>query len=223
MERVADGVWVADAPFSFFGVRLGTRMTVVRLRDGGLFVHSPVSLTPALRAEVDALGSVRHIVAPNIAHHLYVGEWKEAYPDALLHAALGLAKRRKDLAIDHELRGQVHDAWRADLDATFIEGSMVNETVFLHRPSRTLVVSDAIQNFDSSPDLPTRLYFKLMGMHGKRSVSRLIRPFHRDRKAVRRSLDEILRWDFDRLVPCHGDIIETGGKDALVEAYTWLD
>jgi hypothetical protein len=88
MERVADGVWVADAPFSFFGVRLGTRMTVVRLRDGGLFVHSPVPLTPALRAEVDALGSVRHIVAPNIAHHLYVGEWKEAYPDALLDCSV---------------------------------------------------------------------------------------------------------------------------------------
>lgn len=223
MERLGEGLWVVASPLSFFGLRLGTRMTVVRLRDGSLFVHSPVPLRAELKAEVDALGPVGHIVAPNQGHHLYVGEWKDAYPDALLHAAIGLAERRKDLSIDHELRGQVHETWSDDLDATFIEGTMVNETVFLHRPSRTLIVADAIQNFDSSPHWPTRTYLRLAGTHRRRSVTRLVRPFYRDRKAVRRSLDEILRWDFDRIVLCHGNIVESGGKDALVEAYAWLD
>ena len=75
---------------------------------------------------------------------------QRAYPGALLHAAVGLAKRRKDLAIDHELSGEAHEDWRNDLDTLFLDGTMFNETVFLHRPSRSLIVADVIENFETS-------------------------------------------------------------------------
>lgn len=222
MHALADGLWVEAAPQSFFGLHLGTRMTVVRLRDGGLLVHSPVALTPALKAEVDAIGRVRHIVAPNIAHHLYSGHWKGAYPDAVLHGATGLAKRRKDLAIDQELRGQAHADWQGVLETAFVEGTMLNETVFFHPPSRSLIVADMIENFDTSDHWPTRAYLKLSGIHGKTGLSRGLRPFYRDRRAARRSVDQMLDWDFDRIVLAHGDVIEGGARDALRDAYTWL-
>lgn len=222
MEKLANNLWVMAAPQSFLGLHLGTRMTVVRLQDGSLLVHSPIALTPDLRAEVDALGPVHHLVAPNQGHHLYAGEWQRAYPGALLHAAVGLAKRRKDLAIDHELRGEAHVAWRNDLDTTFLDGTMLNETVFLHRPSRSLIVADVIENFETSPHWPTRMYLKVCGIHGKPGLSRGLRPIFRDRRRARRSIDEILSWDFDRILLAHGDIIGTGGKDALRETYTWL-
>jgi hypothetical protein len=222
MDELADGLWVEAAPQSFFGLHLGTRMTVVRLQDGSLLVHSPVALSADLKAEVDAIGPVRHIVAPSQGHHLYAGEWKSAYPKALLHAATGLAKRRKDLSIDHELMGEAHADWRNDLETTFLDGAMLNETVFLHRPSRSLIVADAVENFDTSSHWPTRTYLKVAGIHGKPGVSRSLRPFFRDKKLARRSIDEILTWDFDRIVLAHGDIIESGGNDALREAYRWL-
>jgi hypothetical protein len=222
MDKLADGLWVEAAPQSFFGLHLGTRMTVVRLQDGSLLVHSPVALSADLKAEVDAIGPVRHIVAPSQGHHLYAGEWQSAYPNALLHAAKGLAKRRKDLSVDYELMGEAHADWRHDLDTTLIEGAMLNETVFLHRPSRSLIVADALENFDTSSHWPTRTYLKVAGIHGKPGVSRSLRPFFRDKKRARRSIDEILTWDFDRIVLAHGDVIESGANDALREAYRWL-
>jgi hypothetical protein len=175
MERLADDLWVEAAEQSFFGLHLGTRMTVVRLQDGSLLVHSPIALTADLKAEVDAIGPVLHIVAPSQGHHLYAGEWQRAYPGALLHAAVGLAKRRKDLAIDHELRGEAHEDWRNDLDTLFLDGTMFNETVFLHRPSRSLIVADVIENFETSSHWPTRTYLKVAGIHGKPGLSRSLR------------------------------------------------
>lgn len=222
MEKLANDLWAIAAAQSFLGLQFGTRMTVVRLQDGSLLVHSPITLTPDLKAEVDAIGPVRHIVAPSQSHHLYAGEWKSAYPEALLHAAVGLSKRRKDLAIDHELRGEVQVEWRNDLDTIFLDGAMLNETVFLHRPSRSLIVADVLENFETSPHWPTRTYLKVFGIHGKPGLSHGLRLMFRDRKRARRSIDEILSWDFDRIVLAHGDVIETGGNNVLREAYTWL-
>jgi hypothetical protein len=223
MEQIASNVWVAAAPNSFFGLHLGTRMSVLRLKDGSLLMYSPIPLAPDLKAEVDALGPVRHIVAPNIYHHLSAGDWKEAYPDALLHGARGLEKRRKDLDIDLELKGEAHPDWAEDLDTMFLDGTMLNETVFFHPSSRTLVVSDVIENFETSPHWPTRMYLKMGGIHGKPGLSRPLRMVFRDKPAARRAIDRMLDWDFDRIVLAHGDVIERDGRDQLRDAYTWLE
>ncbi|MDH3656217.1 MAG: DUF4336 domain-containing protein [Myxococcales bacterium] len=222
MEQLANDLWAKAAPQSFFGLHLGTRMTVVRLRDGTLLVHSPIAMTPSLKAEVDAIGPIRHIVAPNVAHHLYAGEWTNAYPGALLHGAVGLAKRRRDLAINLELRGEAHADWGSVLATAFLDGTMLNETVFFHRPSRSLIVADVLENFETSAHWPTRAYLKLGGIHGKPGLSLPLRMVFRDKKRARRSIDEVLSWDFDRIVLAHGDVIESGGRDILRNAYTWL-
>lgn len=222
MEQLANDLWAEAAPQSFFGLHLGTRMTVVCLRDGSLLVHSPIAMTPSLKAEVDEIGAVRHIVAPNVAHHLYAGEWQNAYPGALLHGAVGLGKRRKDLAIDLELRGETHPDWEGDLATSLLDGTMLNETVFFHRPSRSLIVADVLENFETSAHWPTRAYLKLGGIHGKPGLSLPLRLIFRDKKRARRSIDEVLSWDFDRIVLAHGDVIESGGRDVLRDAYTWL-
>jgi len=197
-------------------------MTVVQLGDGQLLIHSPVAMVPGLKAEVDALGSVRHIVAPNIYHHLYAGDWKASYPDAFLHGARGLAKRRKDLVIDRELGSETPPDWLEYLDTALLEGTMLNETVFLHRPSRSLIVADLIENFETSPHWPTRAYLKLAGIHGKPGLSRPLRTVFRDKMRARRALDRILSWDFDRIVLPHGNVLESGGNEALRQAYAWL-
>ncbi|KAK0358279.1 hypothetical protein LTR94_036056, partial [Friedmanniomyces endolithicus] len=91
-------------------------MAVIRLAGGDLFVWSPVALTEGLRAEVDALGEVRHLVAPNALHHLFVAEWKAAWPAARIYAAPGLQQKRDDLEIDHELDGAALHIWSKEID-----------------------------------------------------------------------------------------------------------
>ena len=83
LEQVHDALWVAEGEIvSFFGIAYPTRSVIARLENGDLWIWSPVKLTENLRAEVDRLGSVRHLVSPNKLHHLYLQEWKAAYPEA---------------------------------------------------------------------------------------------------------------------------------------------
>ena len=82
-------------------------------------------------------------------------------PGALLHGAVGLGKRRKDLAIDSELRGETHADWESDLDTTFLDRTMLNETVFFHPPSRSLIVADVIES--GGRDVLMDAYTRLKG------------------------------------------------------------
>jgi hypothetical protein len=217
VER-APSLWTADAPLSFLGLRVGTRMTVVKLADGTLLVHSPIALTPELRAEVDALGDVAHIVAPTTYHHLFAGPWKQAYPRARLAGSKGLQKKRSDLRFDGEV------AAMPGLELVRIDGSMLEETVLVHPATRTIITSDITENFDQPVDhLPTRLYLKAMGTYGKIGWPKVLRMAYRDRKAARRSVDRLLEHEFDRVILAHGNPIETGGKPAIRSTFEFLD
>lgn len=72
-------IWTIDGPIvSVVGFGYPTRMIVIRLSNGGLFLWSPTALSDALRAAIDRLGPVKHIVAPNSLHHLSIGAWQAA-------------------------------------------------------------------------------------------------------------------------------------------------
>ena len=116
LRAIAPGLWVADRPLRLAVGDIGTRMTVIRLADGGLFLHSPVRLDAETRRALDALGPVRAAVAPNKAHHLFVGDYR-TYPEAELWAAPGLAEKRKDLPFDGTLSDQAPPAWMAFIES----------------------------------------------------------------------------------------------------------
>jgi hypothetical protein len=217
LTSVADGVWIDTAPVRFLGLRLSANMTVLRLPSGDLFLYSPIALTPERRAAVEALGPVRHLYAPNVYHHLRIGDWQTACPTATLHAPHGLGKKRPDLRIDRQ-----HGTGAIDpaVEEIRIEGFRLEETVLLHRPSRTLLVADLVHNIGRPEHWWTRWYTKAAGFYDRVAVSRVIRAlaFH-DRQAARRCIADVLARDFDGLVPGHGAPLATGGKAALAAAY----
>ena len=224
LRREAEGIWTAEAPQRFYGLHFGTRMTVLRLPDGGLWIHSPVSIDVALKGAIDALGPVRHLVAPSLFHHLYAGEAIRLWPTARLHAPAALRRKRPDLRIDSELSEEPDPGWQDALLAIRLEGApMIRETLFLHPATRTLISSDLVENFDTSPHWPTRIYLGLAGLRGRVGWSRFFRPVYRDRRAARRSVDRLLGHDFDRIILAHGRVLESGGREAVRQAYRWLD
>ena len=98
LEKIDTDVWLTEGPIvDFHGFPYPTRSIIIRLPDGALWVWSPVALTPELKAEVDALGPVAHLVSPNKIHHLYLTGWHEAYPDAKLWGPASTIRKRKDL------------------------------------------------------------------------------------------------------------------------------
>ena len=149
LEQVHDALWVAEGEtVSFFGFPYPTRSVIARLERGDLWVWSPVKLAADLRAEVDGLGPVRHLVSPNKLHHVYLPEWKAAYPEAQLWGPQSTIKKRSDLTFREALLDSPPPEWGAEIDQAWFRGSFaMEEIVFLHRPSATAIVADLIQTF----------------------------------------------------------------------------
>jgi hypothetical protein len=223
LRRLATDLFIVDRPFGLLGIEIGVRMTVVRLPDGGLWLHSPVRLDRTTRAALDALGPVRHIVAPSRVHHRYFEECATSYPEARRHAAPGLPDKRPDLAFDDVLGDQAPEAWSGVIDQLLFRGAPhVGEVVFHHRPSRTLILSDLAFNIRESSNWQSRLFFKAVGAYGSFGPSRIFKRMIRDHAAARGSLDAILAWDFDRIVVSHGVVLQEKGRRVLRDAYQWI-
>jgi Domain of unknown function (DUF4336) len=223
LSELSTNIWVTERPQRFYGLEVGTRMTVIRLADGSLLLHSPVELDAELRRELEAVGRVRFAVAPNRVHHLYAGEVAKAYPGARLWVGPGLERKRPDLVFAGVLGDEAPAEWKEEVDQTFFRGRPYeNEVVFFHRASRTLIMCDLAFNFGPRTAAPTRLLMKLLRSYGRFGPSTLDPLLIRDRRAARRSLERILAWDFDRVVVAHGDVLESGGHEALRRGYSWL-
>jgi Domain of unknown function (DUF4336) len=149
LREFGPGIWLTEGPVvSFWTFRYPTRTAVMTLSDSSLFVWSPTELSIALHREIGRLGHVRYLVSPNALHHLFLAEWKSAYPDAFLYAPPGLRKRRKDLVFDADLSDQPEPGWAAEIDQVIMHGSpALTEVVFFHRASATVLFADLLQNF----------------------------------------------------------------------------
>jgi hypothetical protein len=216
----ADGLWTRAQPHTMMGLHLGTRMTVVRLPSGSLLVHSPISLTPEQRGEVEKRGEVKYIVAPNLYHHSYAKEWADAFPGARVHAAAKLREKRPDLRIDADLG---RDDFEGSLIPVHIDGCALDETVFVHPASRSIVSADLTENFTRCDHAITRAYLRAGGIYQRIGWSRLLRVLYRDRKAARRSIERLLEHDVDRCIIAHGEVIETGARAAITQTFEFLD
>ena len=217
----ADEVWIDTREARFLGLESGTRMTVVRLSDGGLFIHSAVALDDELRGAVDALGEVRAVVAPSVFHHLHVGPWMQAYPSAIFAACPGLEWKRTDLAFTCVMADEPHPAWAHDLSQVYFSARRENEVVFFHARSRTMICSDALLNLARHRHPSTRLVARIMGNRGP-GLGWPERLMIRDRGLARRQVERILAWDIDKIVLAHGDLVERDGRDVVRRAYAWL-
>jgi hypothetical protein len=224
LEPLADGLWVAARPLRLAVGDVGTRMSVVRLAGGELWLHSPVALDAATRAALDHIGKVRWVVGPSKVHHFYLGEYAAAYPGAELCAAPGLAEKRRDLRFHHVLDGSWPAPWSAELPHLLFEGApLMNEVVFFHRASRTLLLTDLAFHVEPGARGRARLFYWLVdAAPGRLGPHRVIRAGIRDRAAARRSLEKILSWDFDRVIVTHGSVVESGGRERLRESFAFL-
>jgi hypothetical protein len=223
LTQIAPALWEVDTPMTILGMALGHRMTVVRLPNGSLWLHSPVAYSESLIDELLELGPLAHIVAPNCMHDTYLADWFKACPGLQFHAAQGFSEYRPDLKFTDFLGDTPPPAWTEVFIQHLLRGApRLNEIVFLHRASRTLILTDLC--FNLGPDMPmlSRVLLSLNGCYCRFAPSRLLRSTIKDRAAFRASLDQVLKWDFDRVVLSHGRTIESGAKSALREAFNFL-
>lgn len=220
---IAEQVWIDAAPVSFLGLSMSSTMTLVKLGDGSLLVHSPVPLTAERRKAAEALGSIAHLYAPNLFHHLSIGQWAAALPGARVHGPRDLAQKRPDLRIDRTHGDAAEPAFAAVIDELPIDGFRLQETAVFHRPSGTLLLADLVHNVGRPRHGWTKFYTKTMGFYDRVALSRVLRwTSFSDRAAARRSLDRLLALPVERIVVGHGAPLLSGAREALAAAYSWL-
>lgn len=219
-------IWVADGPTvtAAAGFHYPTRAVIIRLSGGRLFLWSPVELTEKLRTEIGALGDVRYLIAPNSLHHIFLAEWKNAYPAAGIYAAPGLREKYEQLSFDGDLGDIPPEEWSRDLDQVLVHTVITDEVVFFHRKSGTAIFTDLLQNFPADWFSGWRAVvakWDLMLGH-EPSVPRKFRFAFANRRRAREALGRILAWPVEKVLMAHGKPVTEHGQAYLKRAFAWL-
>ncbi|GGA17645.1 DUF4336 domain-containing protein [Neptunicoccus cionae] len=226
LEKFGENIWIAAGDtIDVSGFRYPTRMAVIRLNSGDLMIWSPVSLTDSLRAAVDALGPVCHIIAPNSLHHLWLAEWTAAYREARLYAPPGLRNKRKDLTFDEDLIEGANAAWQGELDQTIVTGNLITqEVVFFHRQSSTVLFTDLLQQFPQDWHTGWRRVVARLDLmvEAEPTVPRKFRIAFIRRDKARKAIARILNWPAQSVLMAHGDLVTVDAAAYLKRAFRWL-
>ncbi len=234
LKPVAPDIWIVDGPVArmatpFGGMPFSTRMTVVRLQDGALWCHSPIAPDENLFAAIEALAPVRHLVSPNLLHYASIAAWKRRYPEAIAWASPGVRKRaasqKIDVAFDADLSDTPPDAWAADLDQLRFRGSrVIEEFVFLHRSSRTVILTDLIENFERAKlGRGMRWVARLGGVldpDGKAPLD-MRASFLGHRRGARECFEKIVAWHPRKAIIAHGRWYADNAEAELRRAFRW--
>ncbi|PTW61519.1 uncharacterized protein DUF4336 [Breoghania corrubedonensis] len=233
LKPVAENIWIVDGPTIRFGLpwpklTFPTRMTVIRLDSGDLMVHSPTPLTPKLRSELDGLGPVRHLIGPNRIHYWWLPDWKVAFPEA----DVWLAPRIREQAgtridfVAFEIENESGYPWDSEVETILAAGAFMTEVDFFHRKSRTLVLTDLIENFEPEKvaPWPMRILYRLGGvLHPHGSMPRDMRRTYRgSQEKLKAAVERMIAFDPERVILAHGRWYERDGAAELRRAFAWL-
>jgi hypothetical protein len=231
LKPIVDDVWIVDGPLIRFGPKwlkmpFPTRMTVVRCHDSNLLLHSPTPLVTELRAEIAGIGQPRWIVGPSRLHYWWIPDWRAAFPDADVRLAprieqqaagrIGFPSRRLDQAQSYP--------WHEDLATLAVAGNYLTEYVFFHRASRTLILTDLIENFERHRigSFIMRCLVRLGGVqHPRGGMPRDMRLSFR-KAELRAAVEQLIAWGPERIVIAHGRCYDRDGVKELRRAFRWL-
>lgn len=227
LKPVAPDVWIADGGWiRFYGLPFPTRMTVIRLSDGGIWVHSPITDQNGLAEAVSGLGPVNHLIAPNWIHYAWLPAWQHAFPQALAWGSPGVvvraASRGVHLRLDHELSNASPSGWKGEIDQRLADSGYHREVVFFHRASRTLVLTDLIENFE-----PAKVpwWFRPLLRLGRvadpdgRMPRDMALSFRRRPGHLRKLVETMIGWAPERVIMAHGRWYDRDGTGELRRAF----
>ena len=222
LQSIGEHIWIEEYPFEFIGVVLGRRMTVIRLTDGNLFLHSPGEMTDDRKECLESLGSVGYIMAPARFHDLFLDGAIRAFPSSEHHAIRPIFSRFSSRAKTFILSEQMVPPWGAEIEHhDFRAGPFHSETVFFHRESQSLLLADLCFCL-SDRTLMTQLVGRALGVSNRFAPTRDIRSWTMGcRQELRASIEKVLKWPFTRIIPAHGEIVPENGRQVFREAFRW--
>ncbi|KIW99867.1 uncharacterized protein Z518_10795 [Rhinocladiella mackenziei CBS 650.93] len=249
IRDVTPTITTLSVPFLRFGrIKIGGRGTLVKLQTGNVAVFSPVALTPDVKAKVQSMGPPKYIIAPDIEHHIFISTWSAEYPEAEIIGMEGLPEKResdpatKGIKFTHvfsaknKLDLHVTPEFDEEFSYEYFHSHGNKELVFLHKPTGTMIEADLLFNLPATEQysktginpqsgILTKLFGGIMNTRGDMIWQKRFLWYAaagKDRAGFAESAKRIKQWDYDRIIPCHGDVIETGGKSIMDKALVWF-
>jgi hypothetical protein len=230
-KPVADGVWIIESePIKVGGgMPLPIRMSVIRLTSGDLLLHSPVQYSDDLKSAIEALGPIRHLIAPSIGHWMFLRDWQRACPAAKTWGVAGLKDksqvRKAGIRIDAELGDHAPEPWASEIDQVLVRAPVFKEVDFFHRASRTLLLTDLVLNVEPQQFSPLwRVMASALGIlapNGKApAYVRALLKLNRAETA--RAAARLVAFNSERVIFAHGTWFERGGAARLRRSLSWL-
>jgi len=219
LQSLGEGIWVANTFVDFFKVKFPIRMTLVRLSGNDLMAISPIPPTPELIKEIENIGLIKHIVAPNCMHHLHLNKFAAAFPGAEIWGPKDLHDKRKDIAFTDVLDAHQIAPWSAYLEMVSVHAKppMFEEVVFFHKASKTVIVTDLLFNFHKFHNWFEKLIAVVNGGYKKLTMTRVARRVFNDKESTHKVAARILTWNPENLIVAHGDVIVGNASVVLRE------
>jgi hypothetical protein len=224
-QYVKDQIWIHEYPVRFGGMDLFARMTIIKLDCGDLIIHDPCDIDDAVKHEIDALGEVRYILAPGSYHHLFVTQFQQKYPDAETFLCPGLEKKRPDISFEWILGNRPDPRWEDALEQVFVQGAkFICEVAFFHKPSRTLILVDLLENigddYTHRAGLYLRFWWKVVfKMWNKPKAAPEYQLGWGRKDTVKQGLNRILDWNAERIILAHGEPVDSNVNNILRTAW----
>lgn len=214
MKKLADNLWLLTYPLKVLGADIIRNVAVIRLASGKLLIHSTAPFQPHDIEAIQKAGEPSWLVEAMLDHDTFSNEGHSAFPSLPYFAPPGFEKR---VSFPVQSLAEPPEEWSPEIAIMKIEGNpSFNEYILLHRPSRTLIVADLIFNYRKAPSLWTKfLLFPALGFRHAPGMSKRFRSAIKDRDAFRRSLDQLLDWNFERIIVGHGQVVESEGIGAV--------
>ncbi|KZV76836.1 hypothetical protein PENSPDRAFT_597860 [Peniophora sp. CONT] len=239
IREVTGGVWTFSRPFTRLGfMYIGGRSTAIKLSNGGVWVLASTTLDEPTRKAIDDLGPVHYLIGADAVHYMFLGEFQKAYPEAKLLTVEEVAKKAKDLDIRvdgfwSDTNPDQEFGFEEDIKSCYFPGFINKDVAFLHKSSRTLIQADLLFNSPCKEQYsmygwPWNRGKQILGLFGGADpwsglAQTMAKRLGKDPEAMRRDAKTVAEWDFDRIIPCHGDVVETRGNDGWRAAYKhWL-
>jgi hypothetical protein len=228
LHSFGENIWIVDGPMvRDMGAWFTTRMTVVKLSNGSIWIESPVPVSSDALEEITELGPVKYLVAATPRHVWRLDAAHMLFPEAQLWASkrTRLTLQHGDLPITGFLTDSPPPDWVDDFEQlAFMGNRYFSEVLFFHKKSHTVILDDLIMVNRKVKGKPlTNTIFRLGGvLYPNGGVARDIRITFTKRDLARQSLERLLSWDFDKLIIAHGDCIEADAKSFVEEKLRWL-
>jgi hypothetical protein len=207
LRKIDTNLWVFDSTFCIYCFKGSTRMTIVRLKNGELWVHSPLEISDSVKREIQKLGHVAYVVAPNNMHYLYFDKFLALFPKAKGYVASSLVKKKKGFKKHWNIE-KLKSVIGKEIEQIDFKGHSLGETVFFHKSSKTLIVTDLLYNLQPHNLWFEKMVMRLFGGYGKPSIPIYHKISLHNRKEIMESVKTISTWPIQRIIMAHGEIIK---------------